>query len=190
MIYRRKANSISSDPPKKHKSPPEFDLFATVHAPEYQTLINTPRPSHLEPAHKLTFELDEDSFTLEKYTLDEKYQRIIHHESKKEVDEKQFTRFLCSSPFKQKTYTDERTGETRKTGSFHELYRIDGKLVAFAVLDFLPNTISSVYFVYDPDTLSKFGMGKVSALREIAKCIEGGYKYYGLGNFPLYLPFF
>jgi arginyl-tRNA---protein transferase len=54
--------------------------------------------------------------------------------------------------------------------------------VAFAVLDLLPNTVSSVYFVYDPDSMSKFGMGKVSALREIALCIERGYKYYGLGT--------
>ena len=29
--------------------------------------------------------------------------------------------------------------------------------------------------------MGKFGMGKVSALREVAMCIEGGYKYYGLG---------
>ena len=73
------------------------------------------------------------------------------------------------------------TGLTRKTGSFHQLYRIDGVLIAFAVLDLLPNTVSSVYFVYDPDSMGKFGMGKVSAMREVAMCIEGDYKYYGLG---------
>ena len=55
-------------------------------------------------------------------------------------------------------------------------------LVAFGVLDFLPNTVSSVYFVYDPEKVGKFGMGKVSACREVALCIEEGYKYYGLGR--------
>jgi arginine-tRNA-protein transferase len=59
---------------------------------------------------------------------------------------------------------------------------LDGELVAFAVLDLLPNTISSVYFIYDPEKLGRFGMGKVSAVREVAMCIEGGYKYYGLGT--------
>lgn len=77
------------------------------------------------------------------------------------------------------------TGENRKTGTFHQLYRVDGVLVAFAVLDLLPNTVSSVYFIYDPDTMGKFGMGKVSAVREVAMCIEGGYKYYGLGLIAL-----
>jgi arginyl-tRNA---protein transferase len=140
------------------------------------------RPEGLEPAHKLTLELDNDGYTDEKYALYLKYQNIIHSESKSENTVTQFTRFLCSSPFLgEKTYTDKTTGESRRTGSYHQLYRIDGKLVAFAVLDLLPNTLSSVYFVYDPDAVGKFGMGKVSALREVSMCIEGGYKYYGLG---------
>jgi arginyl-tRNA---protein transferase len=76
------------------------------------------------------------------------------------------------------------TGQKRETGSFHQLYRVDGELIAFAVLDLLPHTVSSVYFVYDPDAVGRFGMGKVSALREVALCIEGGYKHYQLGIKP------
>lgn len=144
--------------------------------------MNTSRPESLEPAHILTFELDGDGYTDEKYALYLQYQTIIHRESKSETSPSQFKRFLCSSPFMgEKTFNDEETGKSRRTGTYHDLYRIDGKLVAFGVLDMLPNTISSVYFVYDPDALGKFGMGKVSALREVAMCIEGGYKYYGLG---------
>jgi arginyl-tRNA---protein transferase len=154
-------------------------LLKVVHAAEYGTLMETPRPEGLTPAHKFTLELDEDSYTLEKFQLYAKYQRIIHHEAKREITPEQFKRFLCSSPLPMKTCSDK--SEDRKTGSFHQLYRIDGVLVAFAVLDLLPNTVSSVYFVYDPDSLGKFGMGKVSALREVALCVERGYKYYGLG---------
>jgi hypothetical protein len=64
------------------------------------------------------------------------------------------------------------------------MYRLDGKLIAMAVLDILPNCVSSVYFVYDP-AWEKFSLGKVlfaiglatysinvifklSALREVA----------------------
>jgi arginine-tRNA-protein transferase len=36
-----------------------------------------------------------------------------------------------------------------------------------AVLDVLPNCVSSVYFMYDP-TYSYLSLGKYSALREIA----------------------
>lgn len=155
-------------------------MLKVVHAAEYETLTNTPRPEDLTPAHKFTLDLDEDSYTLEKFQLYAKYQRIIHHEAKREITPDQFTRFLCSSPLHKKTCSEK--SEDRKTGSFHQLYRIDGVLVAFAVLDLLPNTVSSVYFVYDPDSVGKFGMGKVSALREVALCVEQGYKYYGLGN--------
>jgi len=165
----------------KVKADNEFDLLSTIHAAEYETLMATPHPDNLKPAHAFTLELDSDEFTQEKYELYAKYQTNIHRESKHETTPQQFKRFLCSSPLRQATYYDKVTGDQKKTGTFHQLYRIDNVLVAFAVLDFLPDTISSVYFVYDPDTMGKFGMGKVSAVREVAMCIEGGYKYYGLG---------
>jgi arginyl-tRNA---protein transferase len=144
--------------------------------------MDMPHPEHLEPAHRFTLELDTDQYTREKYRLYAKYQAMIHHESRHETTPHSFERFLCSSPLRPSTYYDKETEEQRKTGSFHQMYRIDGELVAIAVLDFLPNTISSVYFIYDPDIVGKFGMGKISALREVALCIEGGYKYYGLGT--------
>lgn len=156
-------------------------MISTVHEAEYTTLINTPHPEDLQPAHNLTIELDTDQYTSEKFKLYLKYQTTIHKESKHETTPRSFERFLCSSPLHKSIYYDKETGQQRKTGSFHQLYRIDKELVAIAVLDFLPNTISSVYFIYDPDVVGKFGMGKISALREVAMCIEGGYKYYGLG---------
>jgi arginine-tRNA-protein transferase len=121
--------------------------------------------------------LDTDTLTPEKFALYAKYQRLIHHEQKREITREQFKRFLCSSPLRASAQN------ARKTGTVHQLYRVDGELVAFAVLDFLHLTVSSVYFVYDPEVVGKFGMGKVSACREVAMCVEGGYKYYGLGMF-------
>lgn len=50
-------------------------------------------------------------------------------------------------------------------GSHHGLWRLDGRLIAFAVLDLLPGAVSSVYFVWDPD-YSGMSLGKLSALRE------------------------
>jgi arginine-tRNA-protein transferase len=34
-----------------------------------------------------------------------------------------------------------------KLGSYHQCYRLDGKLVAVAVLDLLPHAVSSVYLL-------------------------------------------
>lgn len=42
------------------------------------------------------------------------------------------------------------------------LYRIDGELMAMAVLDILPNCVSSVYFMYD-NKWESYSMGKVSS---------------------------
>ena len=52
-------------------------------------------------------------------------------------------------------------------GTFHQQYRIDGKLVAVGVVDVLPRCLSSKYFFWDPD-YAFLEFGKISALAEIA----------------------
>lgn len=56
-------------------------------------------------------------------------------------------------------------------GSHHGLYYLDSKLIALAVLDILPGAVSSVYLAWHPDYAS-LGLGKISALREIAMVRE------------------
>jgi arginyl-tRNA---protein transferase len=46
-------------------------------------------------------------------------------------------------------------------GSYHQMYRLDGELIALGVIDILPNCVSSVYFMYDPDW-QKYSFGKVT----------------------------
>lgn len=54
-------------------------------------------------------------------------------------------------------------------GTFHMLYRIDGKLIAVGVVDVLPHCLSSVYAYYDPDFSKRYiELGKLTALFEIA----------------------
>jgi arginine-tRNA-protein transferase len=68
----------------------------------------------------------------------------------------------------------------KRLGSYHQCYRLDGKLVAVAVLDLLPHGVSAVYMTYEPD-LDQWEFGKLSALREIAMAIQDGYQYYYMG---------
>lgn len=72
----------------------------------------------------------------------------------------------------------------RRIGPTHECYYLDGKLIAFSVLDFLPVGLSSVYFVWDPD-YAHLSLGTILALREIQMCDELGLGPYYLGY---YLP--
>ncbi|KAL6937466.1 hypothetical protein ACO0RG_003976 [Hanseniaspora osmophila] len=74
--------------------------------------------------------------------------------------------------------------QNRKTryGPVHECYYHKGKLIALAVLDFLPTGVSSVYFIWDPD-YSKWNLGKISALRELALVTILQRDYYYLGYY-------
>lgn len=51
---------------------------------------------------------------------------------------------------------------------FHE-FRLDGRLVAVAVTDHLPNALSAVYTFYDPD-LPQRSLGRQAILQQIDSC--------------------
>ena len=42
-------------------------------------------------------------------------------------------------------HSNDKYFSEKKLGSWHQCYRLDGKLIAVAVLDFVPNGVSSVY---------------------------------------------
>ncbi|KAI1343946.1 arginine-tRNA-protein transferase [Xylariaceae sp. FL0016] len=149
----------------------EFDLLARLHESESQSLKQPP-----EPAHAFTVTLESDDFTDEKYAVFENYQRIVHHESPEDITRAGFRRFLCSSPLKRETVRLS-DGREKKLGSYHQCYRLDGKLVAIGVLDLLPDCVSAVYFLYH-ESIHKWSPGKLGALREIALAIEGGYRWW------------
>ena len=121
--------------------------------------------------------LEQDSFSEEKYTLFEQYQRLIHKESPAHISKNGFKRFLCDSPLVRVNAGNE---ETKPLGSYHQCYRLDGKLIALTVLDLLPRAVSAVYSIYDVD-YEKWSFGKLTALRELAMAAELGYELYYMG---------
>ncbi|GAA5855059.1 hypothetical protein JCM8547_002364 [Rhodosporidiobolus lusitaniae] len=111
--------------------------------------------------HRFEYILEPASFNDEKYQLYRRYQMQVHGDSDSKVTERGFRGFLCNSPLN----IEPTRSPSHSHGSFHALYRLDNKLIAFAVLDLLPHAVSSVYFVWDPD-YAGMSLGKVSALRE------------------------
>lgn len=151
----------------------DFDLLERVHESEKENLKTPP-----EPAHVLKVTLEPDNYTEEKYTLFENYQRIVHHEPPHRISKSGFKSFLCQSPLPRRIET---IGEQEKRlGSYHQCYRLDGKLVAIGVLDLLPQCVSAVYFMYH-ESVHQHGFGKLGALREIALAQEEGYKWWYAG---------
>lgn len=159
---------------EKKRNTNTFDLTTAVHESEESKTLPDIDPS---PEHVFTATLEPDTFTEEKYNLFHDYQQHVHHEGPSEISRAGFKRFLCGSPLDRKT---EASG--KKLGSYHHCYRLDGRLIAMAVLDLLPHAVSGVYFIYHRE-FEKWSLGKLSALREAALALEGGYEYYYMGYY-------
>ncbi|KAL1965553.1 hypothetical protein VTN77DRAFT_5637 [Rasamsonia byssochlamydoides] len=157
-----------------------FDLLTAVHEAEYCNLKRPVDPKTkraIEPAHKFEVIIETDSISQRKFDVFRKYQEAIHNEPADKWKNNDFKRFLCSGLKR----NEPKEGEKR-LGSWHQLYRLDGRLIAVGVLDLLPNGVSSVYLYYDPE-FGDWEFGKLSALREIAFAIENDYQYYYMGYY-------
>ncbi|KYQ89239.1 arginyltransferase [Tieghemostelium lacteum] len=160
--------------------------------PSSNVVTEVPVPRN---THKFEITTENPQCNEEVYQLYCKYQRVIHNDN--DTSKEGFTRFLVDSPLINVSVNASNKGmmPTRKGmisipsesgfGSFHQKYRLDGKLIAVAVIDILPNCLSSVYFFYDPD-FQNLCLGKISAIKEIEwvknaekKCKQLSYYYMG-----------
>ncbi|GLB33700.1 putative ATE1 [Lyophyllum shimeji] len=145
---------------------PPFSLVDSIHTSESGFGEGSATSSH-----EFEITLEPSSFTEEKYALFEKYQRTVHSD---EATPSGFKRFLVDSPLLEEPIPYANVPPShlpRNYGSYHQLYRLDGQLIAMGVIDILPHCVSSVYFMYDVEW-EKFSLGKLSALREIALARE------------------
>ncbi|KAI0375755.1 hypothetical protein BV20DRAFT_959795 [Pilatotrama ljubarskyi] len=161
-----KGPSQAKQPKGKGKATHVFNLTEDIHAGERSFL------DEKTPAHTFEVTLEPSSFTEEKFALYVSYQKEIHHEDDKKSSS--FKRFLVQTPLVPQPieYSSTRPEHLPENyGSYHQLYRLDGELIAVGVIDILPNCVSSVYFMYEKKW-EKFSLGKLSALREAALARE------------------
>ncbi|KAJ5647002.1 arginine-tRNA-protein transferase [Penicillium lividum] len=182
---RKVANLCPRSREEKKYRKCNFDLLSAVHEAEYGNVKRpidpaTKRP--LEPAHRFEVNIEGDSVSQAKFDLFVKYQTTVHREDVSRWNTKDFKNFLCAG-IKRSPATVTKSNESeKKLGSWHQCYRLDGKLIAVAVLDLVPSGVSSVYVFYDPE-YEQWEFGKLSALREIAFSIEHQYSYYYMGYY-------
>ena len=86
--------------------------------------------------------------TKNRFELFRKYQTTVHKEDVSRWQTKDFKRFLCSGISRSPANADR--SDEKKLGSWHQCYRLDGKLIAVAVLDLMPHGVSSVYILCVP----------------------------------------
>jgi arginine-tRNA-protein transferase len=134
----------------------------------------------------LEIRMSTSHFDPEEFALYQKYQTKVHKE--KTVTESSYIRFLVDTPI---IFVPPKSGDDAVPpcgfGSFHQQYRIDGKLVAVGVVDILPKCLSSKYLFWDPD-LAFLSLGKYTALKEIdwVKTAQEhcpSFQYYYLGYY-------
>ena len=126
----------------------------------------------------LTIEMAPSAFVQEEFELFCKYQASVHKDD--DSDKEGYTRFLVETPLGYDRVPAGAEGsekpppplvpcevpELTTYGSFHQQYRVDGKLVAVGVVDIMQACLSSKYFIWDPD-YAFLELGKVSSLAEI-----------------------
>ncbi|CAI7595092.1 unnamed protein product [Penicillium palitans] len=169
---------------KKHRKC-NFDLLSAVHQSEYGQIKRPidPATKHpIEPAHRFEVTIEGDSVSQAKFELFRKYQTAIHGDDFSELTPRAFQRFLCLGIKRTPNPLTATNASEKKLGSWHQCYRLDGELIAVAVLDLTPNGVSSVYVFYDP-AYEQWEIGKLSAMREIAFSIENQYQYYYMGYY-------
>jgi arginyl-tRNA---protein transferase len=136
-------------------------------------ILSTKSP---ETQSEFTISTEVACFSTERFLLFKKYQTSVHGDEPNDVTEKSFSRFLVETAL----VDGGAMCGPYKCGTYHQLYRLDGRLVAVGVLDILPSGVSSVYLFYDPADKA-LSLGKYSALREIEFCRELGLDYYYMG---------
>jgi arginine-tRNA-protein transferase len=142
----------------------------------------TEQEENEEPEIEITVETEPASFSQEKYELYKRYQITVHNDKEEELSEKGFTRFLVESPLvdNRKPKADLSSSAGLRYGSYHQLYRLQGRLVAVGVLDLVSSGLSSVYCFYDVEHRDLV-LGKYTALKEIEFCQQNRLSYYYMG---------
>jgi arginine-tRNA-protein transferase len=132
------------------------------------------------PKHEYTSEIVPADFTEESFEVYKEYQIAIHKDLPSSITRSGYENFLCG---KNLIYEKPTELYPLGLGNFHQLHRIDGKLVAVGVLDFLPSGVSAVYFFYSPK-YSHLTLGTLGALKEIELIranLTTSFAYYYMG---------
>lgn len=130
--------------------------------------LHAKKDSEIHKTRKLKLEihLKRSSFDPEEHALYKQYQLKVHNDKPEHVKESSYRRFLVDSPLIYVPSSGNEKIPPCGFGSFHQQYRVDGRLIAVGVVDILPKCLSSVYLFWDPD-YAFLSLGKYSAMQEI-----------------------
>ena len=142
-----------------------------VHCCDWETRVSVKEFEHRKhksykkilrrmPESRLTIETKPTHFNRDAFDLYNEYHVLKHDKPKK--SEYSYCEHIVNSPIAHQTV------DGMEYGTFHQLYRLDGKLVAIGIIDVVPKGIVSIYMWYNVSKeISKYSFGVYSALKEI-----------------------
>ena len=137
-----------------------WETKVSVHEFDYRSHKTYVKVIKRMPVDRISIETRPAHFSQEAYDLYNKYN--IGRHAKSLVMEKEYCEHVVDSPILNESFSGV------EYGSFHQLYRLDGKLVAVGLIDIVPKGIVSLYMWYSLDKeVSKYSLGVYSALKEI-----------------------
>lgn len=121
---------------------------------KYQVAVHGDNPNTVTPSGFKRFLVDSPLYDSSSSSIPS----LIQSESVGETDstEKSESVIKPSNGLKKENLSDDKTDKTKtpkswKLGTYHQLHRLDGRLVAVGVVDIIPSGLSSVYLFYDPE---------------------------------------
>ncbi|KAL3680317.1 hypothetical protein R1sor_023273 [Riccia sorocarpa] len=160
-------NFVLTDVIMLSPEPPRVESLANGETTGSEELGEVVEGTSTGSTRQLEIRMARSSFIEEEFALYKKYQIHIHKDRPEDVRDTSYKKFLVDSPLTFVPPANDGTTPSCGFGSFHQQYRLDGKLIAVGVVDILPYCLSSKYLFWDPD-FAFLSLGKYSALKEIA----------------------
>ncbi|CAD8088044.1 unnamed protein product [Paramecium sonneborni] len=133
---------------------------------------NQPQEKKQKQYHQITIKWVKAQFQEDSFEVYKKYQKSVH--DKERVSKMSYINFVCVDAL-----------DSQELGCWHMKYYLENQLIAVGVVDLLPQSVSSVYFFYDPN-YKKYSLGVYGVLQEIEyvqkkQVINPSLQYYYMG---------
>ncbi|CAD8065209.1 unnamed protein product [Paramecium primaurelia] len=120
---------------------------------KFDLQFNQPQETQTKKHHEIQIKWVKAQFQDDSFEVYKKYQKSVH--DKERVSKMSYINFVCVDAL-----------DSQELGCWHMKYYLENQLIAVGVVDLLPQSVSSVYFFYDPD-YKKYSLGVYGVLSEI-----------------------
>jgi arginyl-tRNA---protein transferase len=148
-ITRKKAHILTYETTAAEFTTERYELYK-----KYQVAVHGDNPNAVTPSGFKRFLVESPLY--DSSSPPSPNPLLSEPEIEMQKAEKSESESEASSGLKKENLNDDnsdctKSSKTWKLGTYHQLHRLDGRLVAVGVVDIIPSGLSSVYLFYDPE---------------------------------------